>query len=268
MTSGGVKSYAQTYAKDFPDTTNHVNYYSNSEAVMVIYKDQTCIKELNLTVPEIDFTECKNKIIEHYREKTSNFNENTDLITALVGGETVPSGIETSYSFFYKNGDYINVTEICSGIKFDIKNEIDTAKIHDDAEIIASQGINIFDLNHPFYTDICFMYDSPTGRDATPNDRLKTYFPNISLCDEGSGCTPKSVNLTTLEVICNCDLNDIMSNPKVGEKILEEGLGDILEFIEDSNIMIFKCAKDVFVFEHLIKNSGTFITLGIMIAQI
>lgn len=268
MTSGGVKSYAQTYAKDFPDTTNHVNYYSNSEAVMVIYKDQTCIKELNLTVPEIDFTECKNKIIEHYREKTSNFNENTDLIIALVGGETVSSGIETSYSFFYKNGDYINVTEICSGIKFDIKNEIDTAKIHDDAEIIASQGINIFDLDHPFYTDICFMYDSPTGRDATPNDRLKTYFPNISLCDEESGCSPKSVNLTTFEVICNCELNDIMSNSKVGEKILEDGFGDILEFIEESNIQIFKCAKDVFVFKHLEKNSGTYITLGIMLAQI
>ena len=268
MTSGGVKSYAQTYAKDFPDTTNHVNYYSNSEAVMVIYKDQTCIKELNLTVPEIDFTECKNKIIEHYREKTSNFNENTDLITALVGGETVPSGIETSYSFFYKNGDYINVTEICSGIKFDIKNEIDTAKIHNHAEIIASQGINIFDLNHPFYTDICFMYDSPTGRDATPNDRLKTYFPNISLCDEESGCSPKSVNLTTFEVICNCELNDIMSNSKVGEKILEDGFGDILEFIEESNIQIFKCAKDVFVFKHLMKNSGAYITLGIMLAQI
>ena len=268
MTSGGVKSYAQTYAKDFPDTTNHVNYYSNSEAVMVIYKDQTCIKELNLTVPEIDFTECKNKIIEHYREKTSNFNENTDLITALVGGETVPSGIETSYSFFYKNGDYINVTEICSGIKFDIKNEIDTAKILDDAEKIASQGINIFDLDHPFYTDICFMYDSPTGRDATPNDRLKTYFPNISLCDEESGCSPKSVNLNTFEVICNCELNDIMSNSKVGEKILEDGFGDILEFIEESNIQIFKCAKDVFVFKHLKKNSGTYITLGIMLAQI
>ena len=268
MTSGGVKSYAQTYAKDFPDTTNHVNYYSNSEAVMVIYKDQTCIKELNLTVPEIDFTECKNKIIEHYREKTSNFNENTDLITALVGGETVSSGIETSYSFFYKNGDYINVTEICSGIKFDIKNEIDTAKIHNDAEKIAAQGINIFDLDHPFYTDICFMYDSPTGRDATPNDRLKTYFPNISLCDEESGCSPKSVNLNTFEVICNCELNDIMSNSKVGEKILEDGFGDILEFIEESNIQIFKCAKDVFVFKHLEKNSGTYITLGIMLAQI
>ena len=268
MTSGGVQSYAQTYAKDFSDTTNHVNYYSNGDAVMVIYKDQTCIKDLNLKVPEIDFTECLNKIIEHYREKTSDFNENTDLITALVGGETSSSGIETSYSFFYKNGDYINVTEICDGIKFDIKNEIDTDKIDDYAEKIAAQGINIFDLDHPFYTDICFMYDSPTGRDATPNDRLKTYFPNISLCDEDSGCSPKSVNLTTFEVICNCDINDIMSNSKVGEKILEEGLGDILEFIEDSNIMIFKCAKDVFVFKHLMKNKGTYITLGIMIAQI
>ena len=59
-----------------------------------------------------------------------------------------------------------------------------------------------------------------------------------------------------------------MSNSKVGEKILEDGFGDILEFIEESNIQIFKCAKDVFVFKHLMKNSGTYITLGIMLAQI
>ena len=268
MTSGGVQSYVQTYAKDFHETTNHVNHYRNSDAVMVIYKDQSCIKELNLKIPEVNFGECRNKIIEYCKKKIPDFNENTDIITALVGGETASSGIETTYSFFYKNGEYINQTEICNGIKLDIKAEIDKEIILDDAENIAAQGINIFDLDHPFYNDICFMYDSPTHRDATPNDRLKTYFPNISLCEEKSGCIPKSVNLTSFEVICNCDLNDIMSKPKVGEKVLEEGLGEILQIIEESNIKILKCAKDVFVLKHLIKNAGTYITLGIMLGQV
>ena len=58
-----------------------------------------------------------------------------------------------------------------------------------------------------------------------------------------------------------------MSNPNVGEKMFEEGFGEILEIIDESNIIIFKCAKDVFVFKHFIKNTGTYITLGVMLAQ-
>ena len=268
ISSSGVQSYAKTYAKDFYDTTTHVNYFSNNEAIMVIFKDQTCLSDLNIEAPEIDFTQCKQKIIEYYRNKVSDFDENSDIIIALVGGKTSSNGVTTTYSFFYKNGDYINSTELCSDIKFDIKSEIDLAKVNNYSEEIAKQGINIFDLNDPFYTDICFMYDSPNGKDATPNDRMKAYFPNISLCDEKAGCTPKSINLTTFEVVCNCELNDIMNNPNVGQKILDEGFGEILEIIDESNIQIFKCAKDVFVFKHLVKNSGTYITLGIMLAQI
>ena len=267
MTSEGVQSNALTYAKDFADTTTHVNYYNNSNAVMVIYKDQTCISDLHLQVPSINFEECKNKIVQYYKNITSTFNENTDIITTLVGGYSTSSGVETTYSFFYKNGDYINASEICSGIKFDVKNVIDRDKVHDDAEKIAAQGIDIFDLDNPFYTDICFMYDSPTGRDATPKDRFETYFPNITLCNEDSGCVPNGLNLTSFEVICKCDLNDIMNNQKVGEKILEDGFSEIFDLIENSNVMIFKCAKDVFVVKHLLKNTGTYITVGIMLAQ-
>ena len=107
MTSTGVQSNAQTYAKDFAHTTNHINYYNNSNAIMVIYKDPTCITELNLHVPKIDFSECKEKIIKNLTATYSDFNENTDLIIALVGGNSTSSGVQTIYSFFYKTGEYV-----------------------------------------------------------------------------------------------------------------------------------------------------------------
>ena len=44
------------------------------------------------------------------------------------------------------------------------------------------------------------MYESPNGRDATPTDRLNTYYPNISLCE--TGCTYDEVNLLTFEISC------------------------------------------------------------------
>ena len=234
---------------------------------MVIYKDQSCITEQKLQVPKIDFSECKQKIIKNLTIEKNGFDANTDLIIALVGGNTSSSGIETTYSFFYKDGEYINTPEICKGLKVEVKSSIDLNKVDDDEENLMNQGINIFDLNDPFYNDICFMYKSPTGRDATPNDRVQTYFPNVSLCDKESGCVPKSVNLTSGEVICKCELNDLMNKPKVGEKLLEESFGEIYEMIENSNIMIFKCAKDVFVIKHLTKNFGTYISLGVLVGQ-
>ena len=268
ISAEGIKSNAQTYARDFASSTTHINHYSNGNAILVIYKDYTCIKDLDIKVPSFDLDdECEEKIRTNLTGQHSNFNENTDLIIALVGGTTTSSGVKTTYSYFYKDGTYVNISDICKGATADVKKEIDRGAVEDEAESIAAQGINIFDLDSPFYTDVCFMYDSPNGKDATPNDRLNTYYPNISLCE--TGCTPSKVDLDSFEAICTCELNDIMSSTGgVGEKILEDSLGEIFEMIDASNVVIFKCISDVFVAKHFFKNVGTYITLGIMLGQI
>ena len=264
----GIKAKAETYAKDFANSLTHINYYNNDNAILVIYKDQTCIKELGLTVPEIDLDDaCEEKIYSDLSSKHDEFNKNSDLIIALVGGATTSSGIKSSYSYFYKDGTYVNISEICQGAKVEVKNQIDLEEVNDEAEKIASQGINIFDLDSPFYNDVCFMYDSPNGRDATPNDRLNTYYPNISVCE--AGCTPSKVDLDTFEAVCSCEINDIMSSSGgVGEKILEDSFGEVFEMIEASNVVIFKCISDVFVAKHFFDNPGSYIVLGIMAADI
>ena len=267
ITADGITSNAKTYAKSFSDTTTHVNYYNNSNAILVIYKDETCITELDLTVPKIDLDDtCDAKIYEYLGNKYSDFNKDTDLITALVGGSTSSSGVKSYFSLFYKDGTYINTTEICGATQVQVTNQIDLEEVDDEAELIAAQGVDIFDLDSPFYNDVCFMYDSPNGKDATPNDRLNKYYPNISICE--TGCTPSKVNLTSFEAICKCEFNDIMSSTGVGEKLIEDSFGEIFEMIDNSNIVIFKCISDVFVAKHFFKNVGTYIALGIMVAQI
>ena len=267
ITSDGIKSIAETYAKSFKDTLTHINYYNNSDATLIIYKDETCIDELGLKIPQIDLDNtCEEKVRQNLTAKYPGFNQATDLIIALVGGESTSSGIKSSYSFFYKNGTYINISEICQDVTVSVTKQVDLAQVNDEAEEIASQGIDIFDFDGPFYNDVCFMYDSPNGRDATPNDRKAKYFPNITLCE--TGCTSNGVNLTTFEVLCKCEFSDIMSSTGVGEKLIEDSFGEIFEMIDNSNIVIFKCVKDVFVAKHFFKNVGTYIVLGITLAQI
>ena len=105
-------------------------------------------------------------------------------------------------------------------VSVSVTEEIDLAKVDDYAELIEVQGIDIFDKDSAFYTDVCFIYDSPNGRDATPTDRLNTYYPNISLCE--TGCTYDEVNLLTFEISCKWMYNDIMSNTGIGEKSMEK----------------------------------------------
>ena len=141
-----------------------------------------------------------------------------------------------------------------------VTSQIDLKEVDDDAELIAAQGVYIFDLDSPFYNDVCFMYDSPNGKDATPNDKFNAYYLNISICEKE--CTPSKINLTSFEAICKCEFNDIMGCSGVGEKLIEDSLGEIFEMIDNSNIVIFKCINDVFVAKHFFKNLGTYITLG------
>ena len=262
----GVKTQAQVFANEFGNINTHVNYFSNKDAVLIIYNNYSCITELNIQAPSVDLDDsCDAKIYAYMAQAFPNFNKNTDVIIALVGGASTSKNVKSSFSYFYKNGTYINITQICGSVSVSVTKEIDLAQVDDDAEKIAKQGIDIFDKDSAFYTDVCFMYDSPNGRDATPTDRLNTYYPNISLCE--TGCTYDEVNLTSFEVSCKCEYSDIMASTGVGEKLMDDAFGEVFEMIENSNIVIFKCGKDVFVAKHFFKNSGSYIILGIMLVQ-
>ena len=52
-----------------------------------------------------------------------------------------------------------------------------------------------------------YEFESPNDRDITLEDRLETFYPNVSLCD--SGCKSTGVNLTSMKAICSCTFTDI-----------------------------------------------------------
>ena len=103
-------------------------------------------------------------------------------------------------------------------------------------KILMEQNIDVFNTSGEFYTDICFEFDSPTGRDITLEDRLEEFFPNISLCD--SGCQSQGINLTSMKAICSCTFKDISTSNIVSEI---EYLNEISEIISNSNIEVLKC---------------------------
>ena len=128
---------------------------------------------------------------------------------------------------------------------------------------LASQGINIFDLNDPFFIDICYDFDNPLKKDIPLNDRIKDMYPNVSLCDEG--CQYKGINLEDMTSTCDCKFKDIAENA-FDNDLMDEAFGDVFDFINSSNILVFKCFK--YIFKHFSRSIGGWIALSLIIVHI
>ena len=129
---------------------------------------------------------------------------------------------------------------------------------------LTSQGINIFDLNDPFYTDICYDFDNPMTKDIPLNDRIKTLYPDMELC--GDGCQIKGINLEDMKSTCDCTFNDIAENSLIKDNPLaESSIGQIFDLINSSNILVLKCFK--YIFKHFSRSIGGWISLILIIVQ-
>ena len=130
---------------------------------------------------------------------------------------------------------------------------------------LTSQGINIFDINDPFFTDICYDFDNPLKKDITLNDRIKAVYHNATLCDKG--CENKGINYENMSVQCDCSFNDLANSDIIQNNyFLSNTLGELLDLIGSSNIMVFKCTK--YIFRYFEKSVGGFISLCLIAAHI
>ena len=226
-----IDTLIKTYISEFDYTKRYVSIYENINYIIMIYKDINCIKELEIEMPNVEFQSCYTKVQNAY-------SITEELIIVIVDRKI----LESLSSKLSKN---------------DTNYETQTS--------LTSQGINIFDLNDPFYTDICYDFDNPLKKDIPLNDRIKHIYPDIELCDEG--CQYKGINLDDMTATCDCAFNDITNNNLIKDNALLEGaVGEIFDMINSSNILVFKCFKNIF--KHFSRSIGGWISLGLIIAHI
>ena len=268
LKNGGIDVKAKNYAKEFNYTKKHVSYFHNSIYSIFFYKDSGCINELSLNVPEVDFGDCYTKIKNKLDPPTTD-----NIIIALIEKSNGQKKSTTSYLFYHpETGTKIDADSICKDeeviVKTSVLSELNNSDVDlNSALFLAKQNINIFNISDEFYTDICFHFESPNGKDVPLADRIKAYFPNITLCD--SHCTCKGVNLTTMESICECKFNDLMNSQLIEENaLISNAIEEIVDLLGSSNLLVLKCYKDVFKKEYIIKGDGGFIIIAITILEI
>ena len=267
-----IENIAKNYAKEFSYTNNHISNYISDEYSMIIYKNSDCIKKLKIDIPTIDFKECYEKVVDYYSIKEN-------LIIAVIdryiyddnSGSKNP---DTSYAFFHpKTGENLNANEICKEVKIIIEENI-LSILEDNKTVLffSSQNVNIFNISNQFYTDICFNFESPNNKDVVLKDRIKSYYPNITLCD--SGCKNKGVNLTSLTAICECSFKDLLNNDFLNNNLFVDNIiiSGIIKQVKDTfniiNLEVMSCYKTIFDSNYMKKCYGGLMIIVLLVLEI
>ena len=263
-----IEIMAKTYATEFKYTNNHVLLYKNKNYLIVFYKNGNCITELSLQIPEINFSECFEKV-------KNNLKIEENLVISIINKKENDLDYYKmiSYSMFDpKTGEKLLIDDICKDdiiiIKEDLISKINSSGIEIDTILhLTSQDIDVFNLSSKIYTDICFYYDSQINKDISLNDRILIYHPNITLCE--NECYTKEVNISSLKAICECKFNVFNTNILSTENNKQKSKNSkIKELISSTNIEIIKCIKDIFNKEYFSKCASGFIIIGLIFIQI
>ena len=267
LKEGGVEKIAKTYAREFNYTSKHISLFNNEVYSIMLYKNKECITELNLPMPEIDFGECYNKVKDKYEIKS-------DLIVAIIDKSSdKKSNPITSYAFYNpENGEKLDAENACKEqviiVKENIKSLLnDSVPEKESILFLAGQNIDVFNKSCEFYTDLCYHFESPCNKDVALRDRLLIYYPNITLCD--SGCTNTGVNLTSMTAICECKYKELIEDDTDEiEYIYKEAIDEVYDILNQVNIAVMGCYKDLFDPKYFLSNLGGFIILTMIVVQI
>ena len=258
-----IGTLVKSYVSEFYYTDNYISLYKNTNFSIMIYKNGDCISELNLEMPNVNFQSCYDKVKTKY-------NITQKLIIVIVNKKESNSG-KTFYSFYHPlSGLKLDAEEACKNETIEVKESLTTVldknstNVYQTQNSLISQGINIFDLNDPFYTDICYDFENPMKKDIPLSERIKTLYPDVELCDEG--CEIKEINLEDMSSTCDCMFNDLSNNNIMKDNpIMESAFGEVFDIINNSNIQVLKCFKNIFT--HFSKSVGGWISLTLIVGQ-
>ena len=262
-----LQGYVYKYIYDYPLSNTYVTQYTSlidsiNNYYIVLYKLERCTKEFKLN--SINLSECTQKLQESY-----NISQNI-IIVLFYNEET---SFDPYYAFYHPhNGQKLNLS-ICEGETMIYNTPIFLNKNVDEelVKYFANININLFDINDPFFNDICFIY-SKDGKDVPLDYRIHNYYQNASLCKED--CTLKGIDIKTYEVECSCIMhttekkgNDITKN--IINNLMESSISkELFGFILNSNLEVLKCIKKALNIQFIWDNYGGLIMCGLFFIQI
>ena len=241
------------------ETDESVTQVTSSKTELELLKNLSNI-DLNITI--IDLGDC-----ESILRKAYNINENDSLIfvktedkSDKASQKNVKFEVLEPYNKTRLNLSLCDESPINLIIPMDISEE--TKQLY---EQMKESGYDMFDINDPFYQDICTPFDSGNGTDILLSDRVD-YIYNTENTQCQSNCQFSYYSVESKYMNCSCsasqETNQTETSTKKEDKFsakkIYESFYDVLKY---SNYDIMKCFNIVSDGDLIIKNIGSCIVI-------
>ena len=117
-------------------------------------------------------------------------------------------------------------------------------------------GYDLFNINDPFYQDICSNYKSKDGTDVLLSDRQNDIYDNDLTCQ--NNCEYSSYSEKTKYLKCQCKIDTKNITLDKFKEIMYEGFTSILK---NTNYKFLKCYKLVLSIDSITINYGSIILI-------
>ena len=108
--------------------------------------------------------------------------------------------------------------------------------------------IELYNIDDPFFNDICYNFTSENGADMTLNDRRQEYYINKSLCEDNCYLEQLLINENSIKSVCSCEFKKEFSLNK------NAGQADEIPSISKMNAKAILCIEKTFKAENVAKN--------------
>ena len=217
----------------------------------------------NYNLSILDISNCEAILKEKY-----NLNENVSLIilkkekkSNKASEREIQLEIYEPYNKTKLNLSFCQDTSINIYVKAELSDETKYSY-----EKLKSLGYDIFNINDPFYQDICIDYTSYGNTDMSLSDRINYIYNNDDTrCQPNCKATKFSPESEYLN--CSCNINEEVNNmkQKFKPKKIYESFYDVLKY---SNYKILKCYNLVFTEFLMTKNKGGIIVFIFILIKI
>ena len=216
------------------------------------------INNQNLSILDLGLCETKLKKEYHIKENDSLIYLKQENKNSKSSENKVEYEIFEPYNFTKLNLSICNNETVNLYVKIDLSEE--TKKIYEEMK---AKGYNMFNIEDPFYNDICTPYKSDNNTDIILSDRINYIYNNKdSQCQ--TNCQFSSYLLNSVYINCTCAIveNEEKEETKFSGKKLYESFYDILKY---SNYKIMKCYNLIFNKNIFKNNLGNIIILVIFL---
>ena len=219
------------------------------------------LNNYNLSI--LDISNCESILKEKY-----NLNENVDLIilkkekiSNKPSEKEVQLEIYEPYNKTKLNLSFCQDTSINIFVKAQLSDETKYSY-----EKLKSLGYDMFNINDPFYQDICTSYTSYGDTDIILSDRINYIYNNDDTkCQPNCKLSKYSEESEYLN--CSCSINEEVNNmeQKFNSKKIYESFFDVLKY---SNYKIIKCYNLVFTKYLVTRSIGGMIVFSFILVYL